>query len=495
MDYSLRSDKIKTLQSDCILVGVYENQILSEAAAQLDQALDGFIEAYFKQADFNGKLGQTRLLYTTDNTSISRVLLVGLGEKSALNLSQYKKALANAARTLFFAEGVQTLTVCVENLEVADLSAYEKIRSAVQVLEYESYQNQTYKSEPQLKPRPAHIVFQASTSVQQEAERALEHGQSIAKAINQARTLGNMPPNFCTPTFLAQHAKAMAKRHKKVNCEVLDEAALTRLGANTILAVGRGSVEESHLIVLHYQGAQADEAPIALVGKGVTFDTGGTNVKTAMGMQHMKLDMCGAASVLSIFESAVELALPLNLYCVVPAVLNTQDGNALIPTDVITTLSGKTVEVINTDAEGRLILCDALTYCEQFKPRAVIDMATLTGAIVASLAHERAGLFGNDDALQKALFEAGEKTNDPAWIMPMDDVYFEPLKSKTADFANAKLGSPAASISAAKFLSKFTEQYPWAHFDIAGTASKNGQATGKTVSLMIEYLLQQADEV
>jgi leucyl aminopeptidase len=350
------------------------------------------------------------------------------------------------------------------------------------------------KSKPDTTPRALkRVVFSVDTGDEKTAKVAAKQGAALANGMDLTRDLGNLPGNVCTPTYLANTAKKLAKDWK-LKVEVLGQKQLEALRMGSFLSVTRGSVEPPQFIVLQYQGAAAKAAPVVLVGKGITFDTGGISLKPGEGMDEMKYDMLGAGSVLGTLRAVVEMGLKINLVVIVPTCENMPSGTATKPGDIVTSMKGLTIEVLNTDAEGRLILCDALTYAERFKPAAVIDVATLTGACVIALGHHNTGLFAKDDALAGELLDASREASDPAWRMPLDEEYHDQLKSNFADLANIG-GRPGGSITAACFLSRFTEAYPWAHLDIAGTAWKSGAAkgaTGRPVPLLAQFLIDRA---
>ncbi|NBR26848.1 MAG: leucyl aminopeptidase, partial [Betaproteobacteria bacterium] len=330
-------------------------------------------------------------------------------------------------------------------------------------------------------------------NAQRLAAAGLEQGLAVAHGVSLARDLGNLPGNVCTPTYLAGAARDLAK-HYRMKLTVLERAQMEKLGMGALLSVARGSVQPPKLIVLEYRGGPAGQRPVALVGKGVTFDTGGISLKPAPEMDEMKFDMCGAASVLGTLKAIAEMKLRINVVGLIPATENMPGGRATKPGDIVTTMSGQTVEILNTDAEGRLILCDALTYAERYKPQAVIDIATLTGACVIALGHVVSGLFANDDALAREVLNAGEASGDRAWHLPLHDEYQEQLNSNFADFANIG-GRPAGAVTAACYLSRFTKKFKWAHLDIAGTAWKSGKekgATGRPVPLLTQFLIKRA---
>ncbi|WP_313395887.1 leucyl aminopeptidase, partial [Pseudomonas sp.] len=328
-----------------------------------------------------------------------------------------------------------------------------------------------------------------------EVERAVKHASAIATGMAFTRDLGNLPPNLCHPSFLAEQAKDLGKAHKGLKVDVLDEKKIKDLGMGAFYAVGQGSEQPPRLIVLNYQGAKKADKPFVLVGKGITFDTGGISLKPGAGMDEMKYDMCGAASVFGTLRAVLELQLPINLVCLLACAENMPSGGATRPGDIVTTMSGQTVEILNTDAEGRLVLCDTLTYAERFKPQAVIDIATLTGACIVALGSHTSGLMGNNDALVNQLLDAGKRADDRAWQLPLFDEYQEQLDSPFADMGN--IGGPkAGTITAGCFLSRFAKAYDWAHLDIAGTAwisgGKDKGATGRPVPMLTQYLLDRA---
>jgi leucyl aminopeptidase len=325
------------------------------------------------------------------------------------------------------------------------------------------------------------------------AKAAIEEASAISAGMSLTRDLGNLPANVCTPSYLARQATQLAKGEKRLRATVLGEAEMKKLKMGSLLSVSAGSRQPARLIVLEYRGAPASEQPVALVGKGVTFDTGGISLKPGAAMDEMKFDMCGAASVFGTIKAVNQLQLPINVVGIVPATENMPDGLATKPGDIVTSMSGQTIEILNTDAEGRLILCDALTYAGKFKPRSVIDIATLTGAVIVALGKVPSGIMGNDRGLIDELIGCGQQIHDRIWELPLWDDYQEQLKSNFADFANIG-GRDAGTITAACFLSRFTGDYKWAHLDIAGTAWKSGDekgATGRPVPLLTQYILNQ----
>ncbi len=480
-------------RTDCAIVGLYESGTLSAAAAQLDAVFEGRLTRLAKRGDLRGKAGETALLDVEGGTC-SRVLVVGLGRKDAFGRKQYKKALL-AAATAVAKSGARDAVSFLAQEPVTDTDTYYRARLAAEAVGHALYRVPAIRS-TRRPAAPALRSFGVAVGTRdqiEDAERGLEHGRGIAAGTALTRDLANLPANVCTPSHLAQRARELAREHRSIRTQVLDEPQLRRLKMGSFLSVTHGTDEPAKLIVMRYQGAAAGQAPIALVGKGVTFDSGGISLKQPPGMDEMKFDMTGAASVFGALKAAAEIGLPLNLVGIVPACENMPSGRATKPGDVVRSLSGQTIEVINTDAEGRLILCDALTYSRRFKPSVVVDVATLTGACVIALGAHHSAVMSNDDELAAELEEAGRRAEDRAWHMPMSEEYHEQLKSNFADFANA-CGRDGGAITAACFLAKFTEGLRWAHLDIAGTAYLTGAqkgSTGRPVPLLVDFLLNR----
>jgi leucyl aminopeptidase len=481
-------------RTDCAIVGLYESGALSGAATQLDAALGGRIARLVKRRDLRGKAGET-LLLDVDGGPCERVLVVGLGRKDAFGRKQYRKAVL-AAATALGRTGTRDAVSHLSSEPVADTDAYYRGRLAAEAVGAALYRVPAIRSAR--RPPPAALrsfgVAVPDTDQKRDAERGLEHGRAVAAGAALTRDLANLPANVCTPSYLAKQARELAREYRAVRAEVLDERELRRLKMGAFLSVTAGTEEPARLIVLRYQGAAASQPPIALVGKGVTFDSGGISLKQPVGMDEMKFDMTGAASVLGTVKAAAEAGLPLNLVGVVPACENLPSGRATKPGDIVRSMSGQTIEVINTDAEGRLILCDALTYVRRFRPALVLDIATLTGACVVALGPHTSAVMSNEDDLAAELTAAGRRAEDRAWHMPMAEEYHEMLKSNFADFANA-CGREGGAITAACFLAKFTEGLRWAHLDIAGTAYVTGAhkgSTGRPVPLLMDFLIHRS---
>lgn len=494
MEFFVSTASPSRQRTECAIVGVYDKGVLSAAAEELDAKIGGRIAKLVKRGDLRGKTGDAVLLTDLSGAPVERVIVLGLGSKGAFKRKQYRKALASAlgmlART-----GAKDAVSYLGLDEISDADAYQQARIAVEAVTASQYRIPDHKTSNK-KPKPSLVQFGiavAERGDKTKAERGIEHGQGIVSGMALMRDLANQPANVCTPTYLARIAKNLARDYKKLNVRALNEADCKRLGMGSFLSVTEGTEEPAYLIVFEYYGAERSKAPTVLVGKGVTFDTGGISLKPPAQMDEMKFDMSGAASVFGTMKAVLELELPINVIGVVPACENMPSGRATKPGDIVKSMSGQTIEVLNTDAEGRLILCDAITYARRYKPEVVIDIATLTGACVVALGHQLSGLFSNDEELSNALRAAGERADDRAWPMPMGEEYAEGLKSNFADFANVA-GREGGAITAACFLAKFTDGLRWAHLDIAGTAYQGGAAkgsTGRPVPLLVDYLINK----
>jgi leucyl aminopeptidase len=489
--FSLSGDPADSAATPCVVVGVFEERMLTVAAARIDEKSGGAIKRLIEAGDVNGKPGTSQLLFGLANVAAPRVLVIGLGEQKKFDAARFQRACAEAARVL---KGlpIDSAVSYLTEVEVPGRDSTWVVRVAALASDAQAYKyGATFKPrEKSRTPEFGALAFAAPAT----ASPALGATEAIANGVRFTRELGNLPPNICTPAYIAEQAEKLAQEHPGVSCEVLEEEDMAKLGMGALLGVAQGSVNGPKLIVLQWRGGGENDKPYALVGKGVTFDTGGISIKPSAGMEEMKFDMCGAGSVLGAFLSAVELKVKINLVCIVPAVENMPGGKAQRPSDVVTSMSGQTIEVLNTDAEGRLILCDALTYVQKFKPQIIIDVATLTGACVVALGKHASGLMTKDEALASDLLAAGEATLDRAWRLPLWDDYQSQLDTGYADIANIG-GKYAGAITAACFLSRFTEGYRWAHLDIAGTAwedGRKGSATGRPVQLLVQYLLDRA---
>ncbi|MBN9423110.1 MAG: leucyl aminopeptidase [Candidatus Accumulibacter sp. 66-26] len=501
MEFSIKSGSPEKQRSACVVVGVFEPRKLTLPAELLDNAARNYISDIIRRGDMEGKSGSTLLLHNVPGTLCDRVLLVGLGKEKEFREKEYCDAIRSAVKTLN-ETGSFDGTLFLTETAVKKRSVAWRIRQATIVAQETVYRFDQFKSKKDEVRRPLRKLTFAVERRNElaPAEEALTQGLAIADGMALAKNLGNLPGNVCTPTYLAESAQKIAQEYAAdgaVACQILERADMEALGMGSLLSVAKGSHQPPKMIVLQYRGGKTDEKPLLLIGKGITFDTGGISLKPGPGMDEMKYDMCGAASVLGTFKAAAQMRLPLNLTVLVPTTENMPGGAASKPGDIVTSMSGQTVEILNTDAEGRLILCDALTYAERFEPDTVIDVATLTGACVIALGHVATGLFANDDGLARELLHAGDEAHDRAWQMPLWDDYQEQLKSPFADMANIG-GRDAGSITAACFLSRFAKKFEWAHLDIAGTAWKSGSdkgATGRPVPLLAHYLLKKAGKL
>lgn len=498
MEFSVKSGSPEKQRMSCIVVGVFDSRKLSPSAQILDDASDGLISNLIRRGELEGKLGQDLLLHNVPNTLCDRVLLVGCGKEKELDVNNFRKINAQMAHILD-QRGATEAFSCLTELHIKNREIDWKIRQSIEAIEEKLYRFDQLKTDKQNTRRPLRkVVFSVSSRRDlPTGELSVRQGSAIVSGIKLSKDLANMPGNICTPSYLAEQARALGKTYRNFAVEILEEAEMETLGMGALLSVSRGSREEAKLITMKYSGAaNSADKPIVFVGKGVTFDSGGISLKPGGAMDEMKYDMCGAAGVFGAMSAIAELQLPINVVAIVPATENMPDGLATKPGDIITSMSGTTIEVLNTDAEGRLILCDALTYSQKFDPAVVIDIATLTGACVIALGGHPAGLFGNHNPLINDLLNAGKYSGDRCWHMPIWPEYKEQLKSNFADLANIG-GREAGSITAAVFLSHFTKKYEWAHLDIAGVAWKGGDnkgSTGRPVPLLMQYVLDRVEE-
>ncbi len=491
----LATHTLDSFTCDALIVGVFsssaKNKKIHAPTASL-ALLEALNLSAAGKADLPNALGKTHTVYPTSASGIkaARVVCVGLGDASQLSVKNYVKAM-RAALADCANEQVKTVVHGFMDAALTDADTLSKARHALSVAHEVCYRYDTTLSKKAGVRAMTTLVLPVATSTDlKAASLGAKQGAAIGQGANLTRELANLPANICTPKYLAKQAQSMAKQFG-MGCDILERKQLQALKMGSFLSVAAGSDEPPRLIVLKYNAGKKGAAPQVLVGKGVTFDTGGISLKPGLGMDEMKYDMCGAASVLGTMQAIATMGLAINVVAIIPATENMPNGRATKPGDVVTSMSGQTIEVLNTDAEGRLILCDALTYAERFKPVAVIDVATLTGACVVALGAVNSGLYGNDDALVAKVQAASKASLDGAWHMPMGEEYHEQLKSNFADIANIG-GPPAGSVTAACFLSKFTKSYPWAHLDIAGTAWKSGAAkgaTGRPVGLLTQYLI------
>jgi len=499
MEFKIKHGDLAGQKTPCLILGVFEKHALSEPAEAIDKASGGHLSDILRKGDLDDEIGRTLMLYGVPGVGCERVLLVGCGKRGEFDRRGYRKALA-AAVTLLKDTRSTTALCTLPALIPAGMNHYRTLRDAVTTCADGIYHYDRTKGEKK-PPKSLLKCFELWVAKEQDAEiarQAVYHGGAIAQGVALAKDLSNLPGNICTPSYLADRALELGRDYPNLRVEILEEKDLETLGMGALLSVSRGSRQPAKLILMEYRGGAKDAKPVVLVGKGLTFDAGGISIKPASDMDEMKFDMCGAASVFGAMLSALELELPLNLVGVVPASENMPDGDANKPGDIVTSLSGQTIEILNTDAEGRLILCDALTYCERFDPAVVIDMATLTGACAVALGKHPCGLFTQDEQLAAEILAAGEAAGDRAWRLPLWNDYQDELDSNFADMANVGNTRWGGAITAACFLARYTKQYPWAHLDIAGIAYLSGKqkgATGRPVSLLTELILERSGQL
>ena len=492
MKYGTRTGNAAKARTQCAIVGVFENVKLSPSARVLDKASKGYLTKVLKRGDISGKTNQTLVLHDVPNVGATRVLLVGLGNEDDMNSAKY----ASIAKTVLGkikAISSRTNLCCLLEVNVPGRNINWKTQRIVESFEAGLYSFTKMKGKP---PKNVSPIESVDLLIDDKSEfktvlSAIAAGSALTAGINSAKTLGNLPGNICTPTYLADQAKQLAKDYSSITTKIIEEKEIERLGMGAFMSVTRGSVQPGKLIVITHKGGKAKEAPHVLVGKGITFDTGGISLKPGAGMHEMIWDMCGAASVFGTMLAIAEQGLAINVVGVIAAAENMPSGDASRPGDIVKTMSGQTVEILNTDAEGRLVLCDALTYIDQFNPKTVIDVATLTGACIVALGSHASAMYANDDGVAADLIKAGEDSLDRVWRMPLWEDYQVQINSAFADMANIG-GREAGSITAACFLARFSKKYRWAHLDVAGSAFKvsgpSKGSTGRPVSLLFEYL-------
>ncbi len=506
MEYTVKSGNPEKQRIGCVVIPVYASRKLSPSGRIIDKASNGYISNLIRRGEIEGDLGNCLLLHNVENTLCDRVLLIGCGKEKNIDVAAFYKINSHMVKRLQ-ASGATEIASYLTEIPVKRKDINWKVQHSIEAIDETLYQFNQLKSEINETRRPLRkFIFSVNGRGQlMQGEKAVRQGMAISAGIHLAKDLGNMPGNICTPDYLAKQAEILSKHHKKVKTTVLEEKDMEKLGMGSLLSVSKGSREPAKLIILEYMAGDKNEdkqddknqqAPIVFVGKGVTFDSGGISLKPGAGMDEMKYDMCGAASVLGVISACAEMQLPVNIIGIIPAVENMPDGIASRPGDIVTSMSGQTIEILNTDAEGRLILCDALTYAEKFEPDVVIDIATLTGACIVALGAHPAGLLSNHNPLANDLLSAGQSSGDRCWQLPLWDDYQEQLKSNFADIANIG-GKGAGTITAACFLSRFTKKYNWAHLDIAGVAWKTGTnkgATGRPVGLLTQYVLDRCND-
>lgn len=494
MNFQIKHGDIFKQKTDCLVLSIWQGKTQSERVRDFDSITNNLVTQLIKAGDFSGKIGETTVLYNVPNISAKKVLLVGVGDKKSFTMdkvSQITKSIADRLANLNSKHMLVSLT------DLTSATSYEFVRRFIETIEFHCYRFDEYQSTKSPIIKTENMVFSVTDkALVESAEQGLLHGIAVANGVSATRTLANQPSNVCNAQYLADKAKHLNQQYTDLKTAFYDEKALAKLGMNAYLAVGKGSENESIMSVIEYRGHKdKNAAPIVLVGKGLTFDSGGISIKPAAGMDEMKYDMCGAATVYGVMQAVAALNLPINVIGIMAGCENMPGTGAYRPGDILTTLSGQTVEVINTDAEGRLVLCDVLTFVERFKPQAVIDIATLTGACIVALGHHYTGVMGNNDKLVGQLVAASTKAYDKSWQLPLDDAFQQQIKSSCADIMNAA-GRDGGTITAGCFLSRFAQNYHWAHLDIAGTAWVSGAnkgATGRPVSMLVQYLIEQSD--
>ena len=488
MKYALNSKPLAEVKADCLIVSVPEKGDWPASTAAADAALDGQIKDLQKAGDISGKAGSS-LLLPLSGQPWNRLLLVGSGNGGAQSALAYRKMVTAALSKLTSSASKKALVALADN-DVEDRDESWKVSLIARLSEELLYSFTGFKSTKASGSALASLTIAASAN-NAALKKAMATGEAIGHGMNFTRDLGNTPPNVCNPSWLADQAKQLAKTHDVIKTEILDEKQMKKLGMNSLLSVSAGSDQPARLIVMEYRGGKAKDKPHVLVGKGITFDSGGISLKPGEGMDEMKYDMGGAASVFGTMRALAEIKPAINVVAIVAAAENMPGGGATRPGDNVTSMSGQTIEILNTDAEGRLVLCDALTYAGKYDPESVVDIATLTGAIIVALGKEASGLFSNNEELALQLQQAGQRTCDRVWQLPIWEEYQPLLDSNFADMQNIG-GRMAGSITAACFLSRFTRDYRWAHLDIAGTAWLSGKekgSTGRPVPLLVDYLL------
>ena len=492
MDIVVKTGAAESQRSACLVVGVHPRGRLSSAAESLDKLSGGQLRKAIKRGDIDGDHGQLLWLHDVANVAADRVLLVGCGKADNMPARKYSSLCRRVAAAIQ-SSGATEACSYLADLAVDDKNTEWKIQQAALASRDAVYRFDELKSKAKKvrKPLKRLSLMLSKSAGLAKAKSAAQQATAIANGIDFCKDLGNRPPNICNPSYLARQAQKLEKAHASLKVKIVSEAEMKRLGMGSLLSVSQGSDQPAKLIVMEHRGGKPNDKPVVLVGKAVTFDTGGISLKPGAAMDEMKFDMCGGASVFGTIAACAEMKLPRNVIGIVPATENMPSGCATRPGDIYTSMSGQTIEVLNTDAEGRLILCDALTYAERFKPKAVIDIATLTGACVIALGSHAAAVYTNQQALADKLLKCGENSGDRCWQMPLWDEYQSQLDSNFADIANIG-GREGGSITAACFLSRFTDNYHWAHLDIAGVAwhsGKNKGATGRPVSLLMQYLI------
>lgn len=489
MKYTSTFKAVESIKTDAICIPLFEDKKASnQAFDQVNQACENTLEAQIKAYGIKRELGSSFTLPIA-NQPFARIIFFGLGKSSELTDENQVKA-AKALAAEINASSAKNAVIATEDVPCQPAL----IQSLVLSIANEHYNFDEYKSKKADKTKLTQVQIHSAKAQQSEVKSTLTFAQALALGVATTKDLGNQPGNVCTPSYLANQARALAKSNSNIKVSILEEKDMEKLNMGAFLSVSKGSTEPGKLITIEYNGGKKGEAPHAIVGKGITFDTGGISLKPGAQMDEMKYDMCGAASVLGTLTAIAELQPKINIVGMIAAAENMPAGNASKPGDIVTTSSGQTVEIMNTDAEGRLVLCDALTYVGKYKPASVVDIATLTGACIIALGHHTSGLMSNNDALVEELLSAGKQANDKAWQLPLGPEYDEQINSPFADMQNIG-GKGAGTITAGAFLARFAKEYKWAHLDIAGTAwvsgGMNKGATGRPVPLLLQYLMNK----
>lgn len=499
MKFATNNKKINEIKSDCLMVSVFDDGKLRGATKLVNTSNGKLIEDFIRNKDIQGKIGQTRIIPVTGK-SYKRIVLVGCGKFENFSQKNYRKAVISALKKISLSNHKKVVSLIHDGVEKIDSpkKAYRLARVLAESWHSISYQYTTTKesNHQKLNLRRIEIGTNGKKAIK-DLKIGLEHGDAIGKATQLVRHLGDLPANICTPSYLASVARKIVSKNKSASLKVLNEAQMKKLGMNSLLSVTAGAAEPAKMIIAEFMNGQKSQKPVAVVGKGITFDTGGISLKPSNKMDEMKYDMCGAATTIGLLQMVTELNLPINAVFVVPACENVPSSTATLPGDVVKSMSGTTIEILNTDAEGRLILADALTYTQRYKPKVIVDMATLTGACVVALGAHHSGLMSNSDQLAEKLFQCGQSTDDVTWRLPLTEEYADQIVSNFADVANISTrGSGAGTITAGCFLQKFVGDYDWAHIDIAGVAWAEGAnkgATGRPMGLMSEFLINESN--
>ena len=499
MKFATNNKKINEIKSDCLMVSVFDDGKLRGATKLVNTSNGKLIEDFIKNKDIQGKIGQTRIIPVTGK-SYKRIVLVGCGAFEKFSQKNYRKAVISALKKISLSNHKKVVSLIHDGAENINSpkKAYRMARVLAESWHAISYQYTTTKESNHKKLNLRRIEIGTNgKKATKDLKIGLEHGDAIGKATQLVRHLGDLPANICTPIYLASVARKIVSKNKSASLKVLNEAQMKKLGMNSLLSVTAGAQEPAKMIIAEFKNGQKSQKPVAVVGKGITFDTGGISLKPSNKMDEMKYDMCGAATTIGLLQMVTDLNLPINAVFVVPACENIPSSTATLPGDVVKSMSGTTIEVLNTDAEGRLILADALTYTQRYKPKLIIDMATLTGACVVALGAHHSGLMSNSDQLAEKLFQCGQSTDDVTWRLPLTEEYANQIVSNFADVANISTrGSGAGTITAGCFLQKFVGDYDWAHIDIAGVAWAEGAnkgATGRPMGLMSEFLINESN--